>query len=423
MRLSDIIASAFWALWRDIKAHKHTHYWLKGGRNSTKSSFVAIAIILLMMRNPEANAYVFRKVANTLADSVYEQLEWATEALKVHHLFRFTKSPLRITYKPTGQQIRFRGVEDPKRVRSQKFKRGYCAILWFEEAAEFGSYQELQDLIATFCRGGSRFWIFCTYNPPMSVRNWVNKEAKRIEAEGGRTDRVVHHSTYLDVVGEHPDWIGEQSVIEAERLRERNYEAYQHMWLGVVIGTGAEVFPDTLLDVRRIEPEELAALDTFSIGVDAGSAHPWVFERVGYDVDERVLYIFEEESRRGSEAHDTKTAGVIIGHLDAAGDLNAEVWCDSAARGMILYYQDQGINALKAYKQGLNSPKERVAWFRNLTRIVIDPDGAPMAAAQFPGYEYVQNKQGDITEILPKVDDDAIDAVGYAASEWIRARY
>ncbi len=90
---------------------------------------------------------------------------------------------------------------------------------------------------------------------------------------------------------------------------------------------------------------------------------------------------------------------------------------------MILYYQDQGINALKAYKQGLNSPKERIAWFRNLTRIVIDPETAPMAATQFPGYEYVQNRQSDITEILPKVDDDAIDAVGYAASEWIRARY
>ena len=417
------MASAFWDVWRDVKAHGHTHYWLKGGRNSTKSSFVAIAVVMLIMSDPDANAYVFRKVANTLADSVYEQIEWATEALGVHHLFRFSKSPLRITYRPTGQQVRFRGVEDSRRMRSQRFKRGYCAVLWFEEAAEFDSYQELLDIVATFCRGGGRFWVFCTYNPPMSVRNWVNKEAKRIEAEGGRTDRLVHHSTYLDVVDEHPDWIGEQSVVEAERLRERNYEAYRHMWLGEVVGTGAEVFPDSLLEIRRIGRDELDALDTFSFGVDAGSAHPWVMERVGFDADERVLYVFEEESRRGPEAHDTRTAAILAEHLDAAGDPDAEVWCDSAARGMILYYQDQGINALKAYKQGLNSPKERIAWFRNLTRIVIDPETAPMAATQFPGYEYVQNRQSDITEILPKVDDDAIDAVGYAASEWIRARY
>lgn len=133
IRLSALIASVFHSVWRSIKRHEFTHYWFKGGRNSTKSSFVAISIIMLIMRNPEANAYVFRKVANTLGDSVYEQLEWATEVLGVHHLFSFRRSPMRITYKATGQQIRFRGVEDSKRIRSQKFKHGYCAILWVEE--------------------------------------------------------------------------------------------------------------------------------------------------------------------------------------------------------------------------------------------------------------------------------------------------
>lgn len=423
IKLSALIASVFHSVWRSIKRHEFTHYWFKGGRNSTKSSFVAIAIIMLILRNPEANAYVFRKVANTLADSVYEQLEWATEVLGVHHLFRFTRSPLRITYKPTGQQIRFRGVEDSKRIRSQKFKHGYCAILWIEETSEFGGLEEVNDLVATFCRGGSLFWVFATYNPPRSANNWVNKEAKIIASEGGKTDRYICHSTYLDIADEHPDWVSEQAVIEAERLKEHNPDAYRWMWLGEAIGTGAEVFPDELLDIREITPEELEGLDTWSFGVDAGSAHPWVMEHVAFDADERTLYIIEEESRRGSAAHDTKTVQILFEHLEAFGDLDAEVWCDSAARGMILYYQDQGINALKAYKQGLNSPKDRIRWFCNLHRIVIDPAGAPMAAQQFPAYEYVTNKQGDITEILPKVDDDAIDAVGYGASEWIRSNY
>ena len=47
---------------------------------------------------------------------------------------------------------------------------------------------------------------------------------------------------------------------------------------------------------------------------------------------------------------------------------------------------------------------------QNLTRIVIDPDRCPLAAKEFPEYEYVSNGQGDITETLPKVNDDAIDA-------------
>ena len=111
----------------------------------------------------------------------------------------------------------------------------------------------------------------------------------------------------------------------------------------------------------------------------------------------------------------------LLPKLQEAEDPAADVWCDSAARGMILYYQEQGIGAQKSLKQGLNAPKSRIRWMQNLTRIVIDPDRCPLAAKEFPEYEYVSNGQGDITETLPKVNDDAIDAAGYAAGLWIRS--
>lgn len=423
VRLSEVIASVFFETWGHIKAHDFAHFWLKGGRNSTKSSFVSIAVVLLLISNPDANAVVFRKVANTLADSVYEQIAWACDIMGVAHLFHFSKSPLRITYKPTGQQIRFKGCDDPRRVKSQKFKRGYCAVVWFEEVDEFTSMEEIDQLLATFLRGGSTFWSFYTYNPPRSVRNWTNKEAKTITSEAGKGDRYIHHSTYLDIIDEHPDWVSEQAHLEAERAKEKRPDSYRHMWLGEVVGTGSEVFPDDLIEIRPITQEERDSFDCIGIGVDAGSVHPWVYEREAFDVDDRVLYIFDEESRTGSGAHDVKTCELLWKKLVDAGDESADIWCDSSARGMILYYQDNGLNARKAYKQGLNSPKERIAWMNRLTRIVIDPDAAPMAARQFPAYEYVTNGQGDISETLPKIDDDAIDAVGYAASPWIKGRY
>ena len=83
-------------------------------------------------------------------------------------------------------------------------------------------------------------------------------------------------------------------------------------------------------------------------------------------------------------------------------------------------YRQQGLAARKAYKQGVNSPAERVRWLNRCSRIVIDPETCPLAAEQFPALEYVITPSGDITETLPKVNDDAIDAVGYAASIWIR---
>lgn len=421
VKLSSIIASVFWPVWRSIKSHEFTHYWFKGGRNSTKSSFISIAIVLLIMANPDANAVVFRKVGNTLADSVYEQIMWACDMLHVSHLFNFGKSPMNITYLPTGQVIRFRGCDRPERRKSPKFKRGYCAIVWFEEVAEFGSMAEIRSILASFLRGGSLFWVFYSYNPPMSARNWVNKEARDIEAHPGEDGRFICHTTYLDVIGEHPEWISEQARIEAERSRRKTPDAYRWEWLGEVIGTGAEVFPDSLIEIRRITEEERASFGAVSHGVDAGSVHPWVHECVAYDENERILYVFGEDVRRGIEAHDSRTAKVLIDRLDAMGEPDADVWCDSAARGMILYYQDQGINARKAFKQGLNSPASRVRWMQNLAKIVIDPDDAPLAALEFPEYEYVANAQGDITETLPKVDDDAIDAVGYGSGVWIRS--
>lgn len=85
--LTDLIAPSFYALHHDVKQGRHTHYWLKGGRGSTKSSFISVEIVLGIMSNPGANAVVVRKVGLYLKDSVYEQLVWAIEKLGVSHLW------------------------------------------------------------------------------------------------------------------------------------------------------------------------------------------------------------------------------------------------------------------------------------------------------------------------------------------------
>lgn len=104
VNLRDIIAPPFYALHRDIAAGLHTHYWLKGGRGSTKSSFVGAEIPLGMMKDPQANAVVIRKVGLYLKDSVYEQLLWAIDKLGVSHLWQAKLSPLELVYTPTGQR-------------------------------------------------------------------------------------------------------------------------------------------------------------------------------------------------------------------------------------------------------------------------------------------------------------------------------
>ena len=45
MNVYQLIAEPFWDVLDDVLKDGHTQYWLKGGRNSTKSSFIAITIM------------------------------------------------------------------------------------------------------------------------------------------------------------------------------------------------------------------------------------------------------------------------------------------------------------------------------------------------------------------------------------------
>ena len=146
-RLSEIIAPAFYSVHWDLVDGGHTYYDLFGGRGSTKSSFIGVEIPLGMMQDPEANAIVFRKVASTLGTSVFEQCLWGIEMLGALDQWKVATSPYKLTYKPTGQVILFRGLDRAKKMKSVKVAHGYFKYLWFEELDEF--FDDADDLKQT----------------------------------------------------------------------------------------------------------------------------------------------------------------------------------------------------------------------------------------------------------------------------------
>ena len=115
--IKDLLTPAFYHAWLALTDPKYTYYVFKGGRNSGKSTYVSMCIIILMMKFP-VNALVVRKVANTLSESVYEQLIEAIELLGVADYWKRSKSPLGLTYLPTGNRIIFRGADDPMKLQS-----------------------------------------------------------------------------------------------------------------------------------------------------------------------------------------------------------------------------------------------------------------------------------------------------------------
>ena len=282
---TNLIIPAFDALSADIKRHLHTHYWLKGGRGSTKSSFISIKIPQLLEQDPELHAVVLRKVGNTLKNSVYQQIEWAIDALGLTDEFSFKKSPLEITLKRTGQKILFFGVDDKAKLKSLKMPFGYVGVLWYEELDQFAGMAEIRNINQSLLRGGSKCWCFYSFNPPKSRDNWVN-----VEQLTDRDDRLVTSSTYLQVPR---DWLGEQFFLEAEALKLQRPDLYAHEYLGEVTGTGGDVFGN--VEDMAMTDDMVRDFDNVRHGIDFGFAvDPFAYTKMHYDSKHHTLYVFDE---------------------------------------------------------------------------------------------------------------------------------
>lgn len=406
VKLSEVLGPAFYDLARDVFAHGHTHYDLSGGRGSLKSSCVSLLVPLLLMQNPDTHALVLRKVGNTIRDSVYAQYLWALDHLGVAAYWEAKVSPLELVYIPTGQKIMFRGTDDPMKIKSIKVPFGYIAVTHFEEKDQFAGRAEIRTVLQSTMRGGSTFWNFESYNPPISRDNWAN-----LDSLEERPDRLAHKSTYLEAPAE---WLGSQFLAEAEYLRETNERAYRHEYLGEPTGTGGNVFENLVSET--ITDEQIADFDRVYNGVDWGFfPDPWAFNRVHYDAARRTLYIFDE--LEAQKKRNAETAEMLKAHGLTRDD---RITADGAEPKSVADYRGWGLNCVGA-KKGQGSVERSMIWLQRLDKIVIDAKRCPKTWREFSGYEYERNKDGEIISGYPDKDNHHIDAVRYAMNhEWKR---
>ena len=404
--MTKLWSGNFNELSRDIDREGHAEYWLQGGRGSGKSTFVARKLLLGMLQHPRASALVCRKVAATLRQSVYEELTKAAHDLGLGPWCTFRLSPLEIRL-DSGQRILFRGADDPGKTKSLALAKGYFGYLWFEELAEFEGMADLATIRASAFRGRceQRPITFCTYNPPMSARSWVNREALV-----PRPERLVHRSTYREL----PEaWLGRSFLEEAEALRRSDERMYRHMYLGEVTGTGGQVFGN--LQLRRIDDAELEGLEAFHNGLDFGFASdPDALTRWAYSPRRGTLYAVGEFVSPGCLTDRlAERALALAGH--------EVVWCDGEEPRAIAELRQRGVNAVAAPK-GPGSVRAGLRWLQTRSAIVIDPARTPCVAREFSGYEYLRDRQGSPLPEAPDRDNHTIDSARYALSPRILRR-
>lgn len=412
----DCIAACYMPIHKEVQDGTHTIFHLPGGRGSAKSSFVSLEIVDGIMNDPTANGIVFRRYANTLRESVFSQIAWAIDALGVAHLWRGSVSPMVYTYIPTGQQIFFRGLDDASKLKSIKPRNGTFKYVWFEEFSELSGGNQVRNVLQSVVRGGNDFRIFNSFNPPLSVNSWANKYILIPDERA-----VVFRTDYTMIPAE---WLGEAFILEAERLREINEQAFRHEYLGEAVGSGGEVFPN--VEAREITDAEIEQMQYFYCGVDWGfSVDPFAFIRCSYDRRTQTVYILDEIVKRGCS--NTEIADMIKakGYDKAApaeyyiSQLGGDIYqtkqliiCDSAEPKSIADLRKQGIKA-KECKKYPGSVNYGIRWLQS-KRIIIDPRRTPHAFKEFTEYEYEQTKDGEFLASVPDRANHLIDSTRYS---------
>ena len=215
---------------------------LKGGRNSFKSSVIALLLVFMvipfLIAGKKANVVVIRKVGNTIRDSVFLKIQWALNKFGLSGRFKATVSPFKIQDTVTGSCFYFYGQDDFQKLKSNDI--GNIIAVWYEEAAEFSSEEDFDQSNVTFMRQKHPdvefVKFFWSYNPPRNPYNWINEWTDRV---ADNDNYLVHSSSYLnDELG----FVTEQMLEDIRRIKENDYDYYRYIYLGEPVGIGTNVY-------------------------------------------------------------------------------------------------------------------------------------------------------------------------------------
>lgn len=413
--VNDAIAPIYFPIMDDVLDHKHVHYVCKGGRGSLKSSFISEMIPLVMINNPNVHAIVFRKVGNTIKNSVWSQVVWGIDKWNLRDFFIIPKTIANpIIFKPTGQQILFMGLDDPNKVKSVKLPFGYIGITWFEELDQYSGEKEIRKVLQSTMRGGSMFWDFRSFNPPISNLNWANQYATDAMS---RENTLVMSSDYTQVPSE---WLGQAFIDEAEDLRDTNPRAYEHEYLGIPVGTGGNVFEN--VEPLPMNDAFIESQEHVYAGIDWGwYPDPFAFNKMSMDISRRNLYIFGEfHANKLSNRQVYDKLYNELEYIPGRKMMGADeiVTCDSAEPKSISDFKSYGGYGARPAKKGPDSIIYSMKWLQSLNHIYIDPKRCPHTYKEFIEYEYDRDKEDEIISGYPDENNHHIDACRYGLERY-----
>lgn len=399
VHLPSIVGKHYGEFWR----FKGRYKAVKGSRASKKSSTQSLKVITEIIENPNVNWLVVRKVERTLRDSCYAQLKWAIHRLKVDNFFKCSTSPLEITYKPTGQKILFRGLDDPLKVTSITVEVGSLCRLWIEEAYEITSedaFDRLDESIRGQLPKGMYHQVVLTFNP-WSDRHWLKK---RFFDEPSKNVLAMTTNYMCN------EFLSEADLVLFEEMK-KNPRRYRTAGLGewgIVEGLVYENWEERVFDVHEISirPSVRSAF-----GMDFGYVNdPSTLFCGLVDTVAREIYVFDEMYEKGMSNEDIKEKVSEMGYS------KERIKADSAEPKSIAYLRKAGLTRIRAAKKGPDSIRAGISIIQDY-KIIIHPRCVNFIT-EISNYTWDKDKFDNA--INKPIDDfnHLMDAMRYAMEEF-----
>lgn len=387
--LPDVVGKGYGTYWN----FKGRYRVCKGSRASKKSKTTALNFIVRMMQYPQANLLVVRQTAKSIADSCYTELEWAIHRLGVEKYWACKTSPQEMIYKPTGQKIYFRGLDDPYKITSITVSTGVLCWLWIEEAYEImeeASFDTLDECIRGQVPDGLFKQTTLTFNP-WNATHWLKERFFDVV-----DDNILAMTTnYLC-----NEWLDQADSLMFADMKVRRPRRYEVAGLGNWGVTEGVIF-----DNWTVEDFNTKGFDNFYNGQDFGyAADPNAYIRVHVDMGRKRIYVLDEIYKAGMQDEE------LAEELRKRMPQDEYVTCDIDNKS-IDYLRRRGIRAVPAFK-GPNSINYGIKFLQGY-EIIIHPNCVHFHH-EISNYQWQKDKYGNWLEKPVDKDNHLMDALRYA---------
>ena len=403
VKLPELVGKGYKDFWN----FKGRYRVCKGSRGSKKSKTTALFFIYSMMKYPEANLLVVRKVYRTLKDSCFTDLKWAINILGVQDYWSVKESPLEIIYIPTGQKILFRGLDDPLKVTSITVETGNLCWAWIEEAYEINKEQDF-NMLDESIRGKIEEPLYkqitLTFNP-WNERHWIKKRFFDVE-----DDNIMAKTTNYMC----NEWLDDSDKKLFEDMKKNNPRRYQVAGLGnwgIVEGLVYENWRELEFDWREILNKRRKAKAVF--GLDFGYTNdPAAFFCGILDQEQKEIYVFDEIYQKRLQ----NTA--IYRNIEKLGFKKEIIVADSEEPKSIEHLRSLGLTRIKASKKGKDSINAGIQFIQDF-KIFIHPRCVNFLT-EISNYAWDKDKFGK--SVNKPIDDfnHLMDAMRYALEDYMR---